>query len=174
MSRISRDQVRRLLDEAEGYLMIDLPRRSLQILDSRPDWSTMPFEANLLRGEALRSLDRYREALKPLEIAANLRPGDTRVALALGWCYKRTNRLAQAIDALQRALLAHPDDPLLHYNLACYWSLAGNGSKAVDALTAALELDPDLRSLIAEESDFDQLRGNPEFDRLVLGSAPLT
>jgi tetratricopeptide (TPR) repeat protein len=173
MSEINRDQIQRLLDEAEGYLMIDLPRRSLQILDSRSDWSTMPFEANLLRGEALRSLDRNREALKPLETAANLRPGDTRVALALGWCYKRTNRLAQAIDALQRALLNHSDDPLLHYNLACYWSLAGNSSKAVDALTSALELDPELRSLIAEESDFDQLRGKPEFDRLVLGSAPL-
>ena len=173
MSRISRDQIRRLLDEAEGYLMIDLPRRSLQILDSRSDWSTMPFEANLLRGEALRSLDRYREALKPLELAAKLRPNDMRVALALGWCYKRTNRLAQAIDALQRALLAHADEALLHYNLACYWSVAGNSSKAVDALTAALELEPDLRSRIAEEPDFDQLRGRPEFDRLVLGSAPL-
>ncbi|MGP0068131.1 MAG: TPR end-of-group domain-containing protein [Isosphaeraceae bacterium] len=174
MSRISRDQVRRLLDEAEGYLMIDLPRRSLQILDSRSDWSMMPFEASLLRGEALRSLDRHREALKPLEIAASLRPGDLRVALALGWCYKRTNRLAQAIDALQRALGAHADEPLLHYNLACYWSLAGNTAKAVDALSSALELDPDLRPRIAEESDFDQLRGNPEFDRLVLGPAPLT
>jgi tetratricopeptide (TPR) repeat protein len=174
MSRISRDQIRRLLDEAEGYLMIDLPRRSLQILDSRSDWSAMPFEANLLRGEALRSLDRYREALKPLEVAVNLRPSDMRVALALGWCYKRTNRLAQAIDALQRALLAHADEPLLYYNLACYWSLAGNSAKAIDALTSALELAPDLRSLIAEESDFDQLRGKPEFDRLVMGPAPLT
>ena len=38
MSRISRDRIRRLLDEAEGYLMLDLPRRSLQILGSRPDW----------------------------------------------------------------------------------------------------------------------------------------
>jgi len=174
MSEINRDQIQRLLDEAEGYLMIDLPRRSLQILDSRSDWSSMPFEANLLRGEVLRNLNRCREALKPLEIAASLRPGDTRVALALGWCYKRTNRLAQAIDALQRAIHVHADDPLLHYNVACYWSLAGNCSKAVDALTFALELDPDLRSLIAEESDFDQIRGNPAFDRLVLGSAPST
>ncbi len=174
MSRNSRDQVRRLLDEAEGYLMLDLPGRSLEILDSRSEWSTMQFEANFLKGETLRCLDRYREALKPLENAATLRPSDTRVALALGWCYKRTNRLAQAIDALERALRAHAEEPLLHYNLACYWSLAGNTTKAVNALTAALELDPDLRSLIAEESDFDQLRGNPEFDRLVLGRAPLT
>ncbi len=174
MSRNSRDQVRRLLDEAEGYLMLDLPERSLEILASRSEWLTMQFEANFLKGETLRCLDRYREALKPLEIAATLRPSDTRVALALGWCYKRTNRLAQAIDSLERALRAHAEEPLLHYNLACYWSLAGNITKAVNALSAALELDPELRSLIAEEADFDQLRGNPEFDRLVLGRAPLT
>lgn len=174
MSRISRDRVRRLLDEAEGYLMLDLPSRSLQILGSRPDWSTMKFEANLLKGEALRCLDRYREALKPLEVAASLRPGDKRVALALGWCYKRTNRLAQAIDSLERALRENPDESLLHYNMACYWSLAGNGPKALDALSTALDLDPDLRSLIAEEQDFDRLRGHPEFDRLIMGSAPLT
>ena len=174
MSRISRDRIRRLLDEAEGYLMLDLPRRSLQILESRPDWSTMQFEANFLRGEALRCLERYREALKPLEIAASLHPGDIQVALALGWCYKRTNRLAQAIDSLERALRAHPDESLLHYNLACYWSLADNSSKALDALSTALGLDPDLRSRIAEEADFDHLRGNPEFDRLTLGSAPRT
>ena len=166
MSRISRDRIRKQLDEAEGYLMLDLPGRSLQILDSRPDWSTMQFEASFLKGEALRSLNHYREALRPLEIAASLRPSDTRVALALGWCYKRTNRLAQAIDSLERALREHPDEALLHYNLACYWSLAGNGPKALDALSTALDLDPDLRSLIAEEQDFDHLRGNPEFDRL--------
>ena len=86
----------------------------------------MQFEACLLKGEALRSLERYREAIQPLEMAASLRPGDTGVALALGWCYKRTNRLAQAIDALDRARRHNPENPLLHYNLACYWSLAGN------------------------------------------------
>ncbi len=174
MSRMSRDRVRRLLDEAEGYLMLDLPRRALQILDGRPDWSTMQFEASFLKGESLRCLDRYREAIKPLEAAASLRPSDTRVALALGWCYKRTNRLAQAIDSLERALREHADEPLLHYNLACYWSLAGNSAKALDALSTALDLDPELRSLVVEEQDFDQLRGNPEFDRLIMGSAPLT
>jgi tetratricopeptide (TPR) repeat protein len=174
MSRNSRDRTRRLLDAAEGYLMLDLPGRSLEILDGQPDWSTMQFEASFLKGEALRCLEHYREALKPLEIAATLRPSDTRVALALGWCYKRTNRLAQAIDALDRARRAHPDEPLLHYNLACYWSLAGDSAKALDSLAKALALDPDLRSLIAEESDFDQLRGNPDFDRIALGSAPRT
>lgn len=173
MSRINRDRIKRQLDEAEGYLMLELPDRALQILERRADWATMQFEASLLTGEALRSLGRYREALKPLEVAAGLRPSDVSVAIALGWCYKRTHRLAQAIDALERAERHNPDEPLLHYNLACYWSLAGNASKAIGELGTALALDPELRNLIADETDFDQLRGNPEFERLTLGPAPL-
>ena len=109
MTRINDDQIRKQLDEAEGYLMLDLPERSLKILESRPDWLGMQFEASFLKGEALRTLKHYREALRPLEVAAGLRPSDTRVALALGWCYKRTNRLAQAIDSLERALREHPE-----------------------------------------------------------------
>lgn len=173
MSRIIRDRIKRQLDEAEGYLMLNLPHRTLEILGRRADWATMQFEASFLTGEALRSLERYREALKPLEVAAALRPADVGVAIALGWCYKRTHRLAQAIDALERAERHNPDVSLLHYNLACYWSLAGNTSKALDELTVALAVDPELRSLIADEPDFDQLRGNPEFERLTLGPAPL-
>ena len=174
MSRIIRDRIKRQLDEAEGYLMLNLPQRALAILERRADWATMQFEASFLMGEALRSLERYREALKPLEVAAALRPAEVGVAIALGWCYKRTHRLAQAIDALERAGRHNPDDPgLLHYNLACYWSLAGNATKALDELAVALDLEPDLRNLIADESDFDQLRGNPEFERLTVGPAPL-
>src|SRR3954463_4589735 len=166
MGRIPRDRIKRQLDEAEGYLMLTLPRRALEILERRSDWATMQFEASFLTGESLRSLERYREALKPLEDAASLRPADTAVAIALGWCYKRTHRLAQAIDALERAERHNPDVPLLHSNLACYWSLAGNAAKALDELAVALELGPELRSLIADESDFDRLRGNPEFEKL--------
>src|SRR3954454_16533608 len=151
MSRMIRDRIKGQLDEAEGYLMLGLPQRALAILERRADWATMQFEASYLLGEALRSLERYREALKPLEVAAALRPAEVGVAIALGWCYKRTHRLAQAIDALERACRHNPNAPLLHYNLACYWSLAANPSKALDELSIALGLEPGLRGLIAAE-----------------------
>ena len=173
MSQIFRDRIQRHLGEAEGYLMLNLPARALEILEQRSDWATMQFEASLLAGEALRALGRFRDALKPLEIAAKLRPADVAVAIALGWCYKRTHRLAQAIDALERAQRHNPEHALLHYNLACYWSLAGNAAKALDELSVALELEPELRSLIHEETDFNPLRGNPEFERLTVGPSPL-
>jgi tetratricopeptide (TPR) repeat protein len=174
MARIFRDRIVRQLDAAEGYLMLGLPLRALEILQERPDWPTMQFEASVLTGQALRTLGRYREALRPLEQAAALRPGDLGVAFELGWCYKRTHRLAQAIDVLERAARDHADEPLVHYNLACYWSLAHNPAKALDALDLALLLDPDLRGKIADESDFNPIRTDPEFERRIVGRAPST
>jgi Flp pilus assembly protein TadD len=172
MSRSIGDRIRKQLHEAEGYLDLDLPRHSLRILETRTDWPGLQFEACLIKGEALRRLNRFREAIVPLETAAALRPSDSGVALALGWCYKRTNRLAQAIDSLEAARRNHPENPLLHYNLACYWSLAGNPARAMDELNSALELEPELRNRLADEPDFHQLRGNPDFDRLLMDPAP--
>lgn len=171
--RAARDLLIRKLAAAEGYLDLDLPQRAIAILEARPAWGPFQFEANLLMGEALRQLGRFREALAPLERASALRPGHIGAAIALGWCYKRTHRLAQAIDALERAERAHPDEPILHYNLACYWSLAGNIERALAELSLSLDLDEGLRERIAAETDFDALRNHPEFDRIIHGSAPM-
>lgn len=160
------DPVARRLVEAEGFLELDLPLRALEILESRTDWATVQFEASALTGEALRQLQRYRDALRPLEAAAALRPNDLGVALAQGWCFKRTHRLAQAIDSLERALRHHPNAGLIHYNLACYWSLAGNADRALEYLAEALRREPWRRSQVAEETDFDPIRSLPAFERL--------
>ncbi len=171
MSRITDDRLQKELGEAEGYLMLDLPGRALEILESRPDWLGMQFEASFLRGEALRSLKQYREALRPLEMAAALRPADTRVALRWGGATNGRIAWRRRSTRSSCALRANPDVALLHYNLACYWSLAGNSVKAVNALATALKFDEELRSQVSHESDFDRLRGNPAFEQL-LGHAP--
>ena len=173
MSRVIRDKIKRQLQAATGYLELGLPLRALEILESRADWATMQFEASFCTGEALRALERHKEALRPLEIAAKLQPDHIGVAIALGWCYKRTHRLAQAIDALERAARHHPKEGLLRYNLACYWSLAGKAAKALEQLAEALKLEPELRYLVAAETDFDGLRDDPSFQELVAGPAPL-
>ncbi len=171
--RSSREQMIRRLAAAEGYLELDLPQKAMEVLESRPSWGTLQFEASFLQGEALRKLGLFREALAPLERAAALRPGHVGAAIALGWCYKRTHRLAQAIDALERAERAHPDEALLHYNLACYWSLAGNSGRALVELGMALDLDADYRYQAPREPDFDAIRNHPEFDRLIHMSTPI-
>ena len=166
------DPIIRRLREAEGFLELGMPGHALEILRARPDWATVQFEASYLTGEALRELGQFREAIASLEVAARLRPDNVLVAIAQGWCYKRTHRLAQAVDALERVRRVRPDDPMIRYNLACYWCLAGDPERGLEQLSAALELEPTLRTLIASETDFDGVRHLPEFERIVDDAGP--
>ena len=83
MSLVSNERLARRLSQAEGYLLLDLPQRSLEILNSLEDWGEMQFEASFLLGESLRATGQYREAIRPLEKALALRPGHVGAALSL-------------------------------------------------------------------------------------------
>ena len=57
-----------------------------------------------LRGQALRTMDRFREALSPLQLAVQLDPAENvDIYLALAWCYKRSDQLKKAIESLEEA-----------------------------------------------------------------------
>jgi Flp pilus assembly protein TadD len=165
----TRDRVRLRLyqRQAEGYLEIGLPQRALEVLSRLGDRVLRSPHALYLRGEALRTLGRYHEALEPLGQAAKAAPENIHVQMALGWCHKRTDQLDLAIQDLERALDVEPTDPLVHYNLACYLSLAGQRRRALVHLSRAFSLDATLRRLVANEPDFDPLRADPGFVSLV-------
>ena len=165
-------QIRRakIQRQAEGYLELGMPEQALQTLGRLGDPAAFDSYALYLWGEGLRTMQRYFEALLPLERAAKAAPDDIRVRIALGWCYKRTGRLDLAIDALEQALIVEPELALLRYNLACYLSLAGQKRRALRYLSQALTLDPAYRELAEAESDFDPLRADPAF-RALCGEA---
>ncbi len=178
--RIHRQQIIR---EAEGYLELvtaygedsapALPlkqrmcQRSLDLLNRLPDAGSERGHALYLKGQVLRTLERYAEAIGPLRDAAQLDPENLHIWLALGWCYKRTGRLDLAIEALEEGVAADPTQAIVYYNLACYWSLARNKRNALEYLHQALTLDPDFRLLLDQEHDFDPIRNDPAFQALV-------
>ncbi len=180
----SRDRIRRqqILREAEGYLdlammfneawMLEpgrrhaLAARSLSTLDRLSGGAAEEPEALFLRGQALRTMDRFREALSPLQLAVQLDPKNVDIYLALAWCYKRSDQLKKAIESLEEALTVDANAAILHYNLACYWSLAKNKRKAIQFLSQALSLDENYRHLIDSEPDFDPIRDDPRFRAL--------
>lgn len=164
--RIRRARIQR---EAEGYLELGMPEHTLETLGRLGDPAALDSHALYLWGEGLRTLERYFEALMPLERAAKAAPDDVRVRVALGWCYKRTGRLDRAIDALEQALIVEPQEALLRYNLACYLSLAGQKRRALRYLAQALASDPAYREMVEAESDFDPIRADPEFQSLCAG-----
>lgn len=169
MDRSHRVRRVKIQQEAEGYLELGMAQHALKTLGRLGDPAGFGSDALYLWGEGLRSLERYYEALVPLERAAKAAPDDVRVRTALAWCYKRTGRLDLAIDALEQALLVEPEEALLRYNLACYLSLAGQKRRALRYLAQALDLDPSYGEMAERESDFDPIRSDPEFQAIRAG-----
>src|SRR5262249_29367012 len=135
-----------------------LAQRALDVVAHIGDAGVASPQVQLLKGQALRTLERYKEALEPLAAAAEGDPENLDTWLALGWCHKRAGRLDLAIESLEEALDLQPGSALVNYNLACYWSLARNKRQALSYLSQALALDGGFRDLIDGEHDFDPLR----------------
>jgi tetratricopeptide (TPR) repeat protein len=167
MSINPKNRVERRLKAAEGYLELELPHLALAALDEVKDPLDLHFEWHVLRGEALRHLERHDEALKAFQPAEREKPDNVPLLMAMAWCYKRTSQLPRAIASMERAYKASPKEPIILYNLSCYWSLAGNKTQALSWLGRALRMDKSLFRLIESETDFDPLRGDPDFQMLV-------
>lgn len=176
------DRDARRLDEAEGYLELDLPAEALARLAQADPETQATFRWQRMMGESHRALDQFAAALPFLEAARRLEPADVRIHLALGWCLKRLDRLGDATAALLEAEAicgaaaeGRPGKSAYHalvmYNLACYYSLAGKKEKLLEWLARALRVDPHFRDLVPAESDFNPYRDDPDFQS-VLADAP--
>ena len=154
---------RRLLEAAQGYLALGMCDHALAELRAIGDPEGMQFEYYRLRGEVLREKKDYDSALEAFARALDEEPGDLAVLLGMAWCYKRTDQLSRAVATMQQAYQFAPQEPIVLYNLSCYFALAGNKPQAISWLGRALRLERALRELIPDESDFDRLRDDPDF-----------
>lgn len=164
---VSNRKTMRLLQAAEGYLALDMFEHALRDLRGIADPSPARLSYHLLKAEAHRGLKQWSDALQEFQICHAERPEDLDVLMGLAWCYKRTDQLSQSIATMLDAYRAHPKTPVVLYNLACYYALARQKTQAVSWLARALRMDSDLRQLIPRESDFDPIRQEPEFQRLL-------
>jgi Flp pilus assembly protein TadD len=163
MAKNARLRRERLLEAARGYLAIGMADHALQQLDTIEDPENCAFDWHQLRAEALRDQGNYVAALESYNRALSERPRDVAVLMGMAWCYKRTDRLRLSIAAMQQAYRVAPDEPVVLYNLACYYSLAGEKTQALSWLGRALRMHAALRKCIPDETDFDPLRDDPDF-----------
>jgi quercetin dioxygenase-like cupin family protein len=79
----------------------------------------------------------------------------------------RAGRYEEAADVALDLVSANPQYPALLYNLACCESLAGRKADAIGHLRLAVERSDEVQSYLAEDSDLDALRSEPEFQALL-------
>jgi tetratricopeptide (TPR) repeat protein len=158
---------KRQLDAAEGFLSLGMPDHALDSLKQISDLGPSEFSFQLLRGDALRAKLDHERALLCYQRAHELQPRSLEALMGMAWCYKRTDRVTQSVDCMRIAYQDHATEPIVLYNLACYLALDGNREQALSWLARALRMNKSLCKLIPDETDFDSLRHDADFQHLL-------
>lgn len=88
-----------------------------------------------------------------------------------GWGLASLGRYDEARQAIEDGLRQYPDSSRLLYDFACVEALAGNSDRAIALLQRSIELEPRNAEHARDDSDFDALRGRPEFESAIAGKA---
>tara|TARA_R110002095_G_scaffold72727_8_gene61891 strand:+ start:11277 stop:11813 length:537 start_codon:yes stop_codon:yes gene_type:complete len=158
---------KRYLNAAEGYLMLEMPEQALRELSRMAPTDNDSERYYRLAGQAQQLTKRYSEALDAYQHAYENDPKNLTTLMGMAWCYKRTNQLPLAISTMEEAYQHHAEEPVVLYNLSCYFALAGDKTNALSWLGRSLRMEPTLMKLIKEETDFDSLRSDKDFQFII-------
>ena len=155
----------------EGACLPLLPRMRLAGLLHRADGAGSDRHlGRLVRRSRVPAADRVGLQLAPARVARPARraSGPSRRSSG-GRSTRSTSRAGtqEAADRGRELLDAHPQYPDLAYNVACCESLAGRPADAIEHLLLAIDGSEQFRAMAAGDSDFDPIRDEPEFKKLV-------
>jgi tetratricopeptide (TPR) repeat protein len=155
------------LNKAEGYLMLGLYEDALHEADAALGLDAASYAAHYLKGMALIPLERLPEAEAALSAAIELEPERAEAFVHLAYVHRRTLSLEKAIETILKAIAKKPDMPLANYNLACYYAVKGDAEEALRYLRRAVNIESHMREVARQDEDFDSLRTNADFRRIV-------
>lgn len=131
------------------------------------------FQSALLGGQSYRMLrnpkakEAFEEGIKRTRRHLQLNPNDRR-ALSLGSAYVwDTGEREEGERWMNKALELYPDDAGVLINGACFFAKAGNKERGLDILEKAVEKGYGKRDWIEYDPDYDSLRDEPRFKKLM-------
>jgi tetratricopeptide (TPR) repeat protein len=104
-----------------------------------------------------------------LRLSANLdRKENVKFVLnLLGGAYFVKGQTDDATRMFQRAIEVDPNFATSYYNMSCVHATRKEKDKAMEYLKKAVSLDPKYKEKARKDRDFDQLRGQREFEEVV-------
>ena len=121
------------------------------------------------RGITYLNMERYEEALADHSRALELRPDHPEILYNRGNTYLNMERYEDALADYNQALQLKADHTPAVYNIACLFSLTGKLDDAIYHLEKAIGLDPVYRQKAKADTDFDNIRDDPRFKKLIEG-----
>ena len=159
--------LQRLVDRADGWLDLRCPERALELIEpliASPEAKSMGLA---LRVRANARLGNYADALADLSELRIANPTHNWIDLTEAWCRRRHNDLPGAIRCTEQLISRDPRHHIARFNLACYLALSGDLERAIDELSLACGLHGECRTFALDEPDFDSLRTNEQFRKLL-------
>jgi tetratricopeptide (TPR) repeat protein len=119
------------------------------------------------RGVALANLKRYEEAITSYDKALKLNSGNSDAWNNRGVTLANLKRYEEAITSYDKALEFNSDFFYTWFNRACCHGLQGKVEETINALKKATELNSICREKAKTDPDFDKVRQDERFQKLI-------
>jgi tetratricopeptide (TPR) repeat protein len=163
-----------VLDEEQRELLLRLTPSAFD--DDRGAWATYLVQPYALKGDAADVHTYAEEARKAIEEQLRATPGDAQRHVILGLALAYLGRKEEAIREGERGVALDPvskdarDGPYTQHQLVRIYMLVGESDKALDQLEPLLKIPYFLSpGWLKIDPNFDPLRKNPRFQKLVAG-----
>jgi len=125
------------------------------------------YQANLSLGHIFLDTGRYVDALRLLNVSAQLdkEASDPHVSMAV--VYRKQSRWTAAVKAAQNAIDLDDENSEAYYQLACALTRLGRTKEALAAIAKSVELDPEQVEYMVDEPDLKALSSLRAFKKLI-------
>ena len=107
------------------------------------------------------------EAIAAYQTAISIDPNYTPAHYNLGNAYQQQGKYDLAIDSYKKAIAINPNYTQAHYHFARIYALKNEKALAIESLQKIITLNRNWIKYSKTESDFDNIRESPEFQKLI-------
>ncbi|MHB8125463.1 MAG: fused MFS/spermidine synthase [Desulfitobacteriaceae bacterium] len=130
------------------------------------------YQALNAKGATYAFQGKYDEGLTLIKQALTINPNFVYGHFNLGLANELAERWDPAISAYQEALRLDKKDVWSYYGIASIYGRLGNAAKVQEYLEQAIILDPEVKEVARDEHDFDPVRQDPNFQKLLNTPTP--
>jgi serine/threonine protein kinase/Flp pilus assembly protein TadD len=133
------------------------------------DYQALSHAATVYAGLGRRedALNASQRALRAMESALSLNPGDSRALYLGAIVLEQLGEHQRADEWARRAVQTDPKHPLMLYNVACFHAVAGRPEIALDHLERSIEMGMRNRDWLMTDPDLASIRDDPRFRALL-------